>query len=155
MRGRGMGFLGDCLLVKFGRGRGGMRPRCSWMLTYPRRIRRTIKDRTPYTLPHRKKARYFIQHNGPALIHKHLLQDDEPRNKALTYHGWDMFNHTQHKPHFMYLCRNLRWKSLLMVSLMNRFGVLVSPLAWFLNTTSSSHLQTTHVRARLGSPEAA
>ena len=66
----------------------------------------------------------------------------------------DMFNHTQHKPHFMYLCRNLRWKSLLMVSLMNRFGVLVSPRAWFLNTTSSSHLQTTHVRERLGSPEA-
>jgi hypothetical protein len=44
----------------------------------------------------------------------------------------------------MYLCRNLRWKSLRMVSLMNRFGVLVSPRAWFLNTTSSSHLQTTH-----------
>jgi len=27
-----------------------------------------------------------------------------------------------------------------MVSLMNRLAVLVSPRAWFLNTTSSSHL---------------
>jgi hypothetical protein len=42
--------------------------------------------------------------------------------------------------YFMYLCKNFRWKSLLMVSLMKRFGVLVSPRAWFLNTTSSSHL---------------
>ncbi|XP_021304885.1 uncharacterized protein LOC110430948 [Sorghum bicolor] len=43
----------------------------------------------------------------------------------------------------MYLCKNLRWKSLLIVSLMNRFGVFVSPRAWFLNTTSSSHLLLT------------
>jgi hypothetical protein len=62
---------------------------------------------------------------------------------SIIHHGRCMFKpYTQHKPHFMYLCRNLRWKSLLMVSLMNRFGVLVSPRAWFLNTTSSSHLQT-------------
>ncbi|KAI3792452.1 hypothetical protein L2E82_06332 [Cichorium intybus] len=38
----------------------------------------------------------------------------------------------------IYASLNLRWKSLRMVSLMKRFRALVSPRAWFLNTTSSS-----------------
>lgn len=45
--------------------------------------------------------------------------------------------------YFMYLCRNFLWKSFLMVSLMKRLAVFVSPRAWFLNTTSSSHLRFT------------
>lgn len=49
---------------------------------------------------------------------------------------------TEHwQNHFMYLCKNLRWKSFLIVSLIKRFGALVSPRAWFLKTTSSSHLE--------------
>ena len=40
--------------------------------------------------------------------------------------------------YLMYLVRKRLWKSFLMVSLMNRFWALGSPLAWFLKTTSSS-----------------
>ena len=41
---------------------------------------------------------------------------------------------------WMYFDKNLRWKSLRMVSLMNRFFSSGASRAWFLNTTSSSHL---------------
>lgn len=47
----------------------------------------------------------------------------------------------ENKPfYFIYLFKNLRWKSFRIVSLMNRFAVLSSPRAWFLKMTSSSHL---------------
>lgn len=56
------------------------------------------------------------------------------------YH-WGSYLNIRTINYFMYFCRNFLWKSFLMVSLMKRFGVLVSPRAWFLNTTSSSHLR--------------
>lgn len=43
--------------------------------------------------------------------------------------------------YFMYLFKNFRWKSFRIVSLMKRLAGLSSPRAWFLKTTSSSHLQ--------------
>ena len=48
-----------------------------------------------------------------------------------------------------YLSRNLRWKSLRVVSLMKRFSYLGSSRLWFLNTVSSYHLRHTHVRVRV------
>mmetsp|Transcript_6901 Transcript_6901/g.7889 ORF Transcript_6901/g.7889 Transcript_6901/m.7889 type:complete len:224 (+) Transcript_6901:223-894(+) len=45
--------------------------------------------------------------------------------------------------HFIYLFKNLRWKSFLMVSLMNRCLCSGSFRVWFLKTTSSSHLRLT------------
>lgn len=56
------------------------------------------------------------------------------------YH-WGFYLNIWTINYFMYFCRNFLWKSFLMVSLMKRLGVLVSPRAWFLNTTSSSHLR--------------
>merc|ERR1740136_627017 len=53
--------------------------------------------------------------------------------------------------YLMYLLRNLRWKSLRTVSLMKRRASFLGSRAWFLNTTSSSHLRLT---AKLPPPAA-
>lgn len=49
--------------------------------------------------------------------------------------------HPAAAPQRMYRCRKRLWKSLRMVSFTKRFCALGSDRAWFLNTTSSSHLQ--------------
>ena len=82
----------------------------------------------------------YIQHgaiNWNIMVHT-ILKKTVLFTSLLGLLSWklDSFN-----IYFMYLCRNLRWKSFLTVSLMKRLGVLVSPRAWFLNTTSSSHLR--------------
>lgn len=45
------------------------------------------------------------------------------------------------KNHLIYFSKNFLWKSLRIVSLINRFFVSGSSLAWLRNTTSSSHLK--------------
>ena len=82
--------------------------------------------------------------SSPCKRHRHLAMWSNPCRPTREREVEDETRKLINAPraHLMYFERNLRWKSLRTVSFMKRRPSFFGSRAWFLKTTSSSHLAT-------------